>query len=156
MTIGYTSADTISIKTKNETILINGEVQIGHYLIPSAGEYDISAIQCEAQNLGQAIVYFIHTEDLTITFLSALQSEVTKLDDASNTDILILEVRSDNTAEDLKPILKALEPAYLFLIGAGVSSEFVESLGLPTQATQNLKVTRSALPLEGTTLIQAN
>ena len=156
MVISYLSNDKVSIKTKTDTITIGNGVQIGQYSITDAGEYDVSAIQCESAYLAKATVYFLRTEDLTITFLSEIDTEVTKLDDASKSNILIIDLRSDANVDQLKLILKGLEPAYLLLIGAGSTPEFADSLGLPKYDSSTLKVTSSGLPLEGTYLIPSS
>ncbi|MCC2631652.1 MAG: hypothetical protein K0S20_351 [Patescibacteria group bacterium] len=153
MVISYLSDDKVSIKTKTETVTVGNGVQIGQYKVSGAGEYDIAAIQCEAQYLETATAYFLRTEDLTITFLDQIDAQITKLDDASNTDILIVDVRSNEKPEDLKPVLKALEPAYLFLIGAGADSAFQEGVGLPLKESAPLKIVRTGLPMDGTRLI---
>ncbi|MBU6389342.1 hypothetical protein KGQ71_02390 [Patescibacteria group bacterium] len=154
MNISYSDPGTVIAKTKSESIRIGSEVRIGNYRVTTAGECDIAAIQCESHYLSTGMVHFMHADDLTLTFLSEIQPEVTKLDDASNTDILVVDVRSDNTADQLKPILKAMEPGYLFLIGAGATPEFFQALGLPIEENNNLKVSRTSLPEEGTTLIR--
>lgn len=156
MTITQTSADTISIKTKNELVTVGDGVTIGSYHISGAGEYDVAAIQCEARFLKEATVYMISSEELTVTALTQVDVDVTKLDDAPNSDILVIEVRSDNKDEDLKKILDVLEPSYLFLTGSGATPELRTKLGLPVLDSTTLKVTRSSLPLEGTSLIPAS
>lgn len=156
MIISHQSDGSVSVKTKTETISIGNTVSIGNRVIETAGEYDIAAIQCEAEYLDKATVYFFRTEELTLAFLSALDDSITKVDDASNTDILVVDIRSDDTAEKLKQILKSIEPSYLFLVGGGATKEFGDSLGLPAHEGNTLKITRSGLPLEGTFLVPAN
>ena len=151
MNISYQANGTVSVNTKNQVINLGSEVKIGSYTVPGAGEYDVAAIQCEVTALSRGLAYFIHTEDLTVTLLSVINPEVAKLDDAASTNILVVYVRSDDQPEALKPILKILEPSYVFLLGA--SPEFRLSLGLPDYEGTTLKVTRSGLPLEGTFLV---
>ena len=153
MNISHNSRDGITISTKNRSIEIGANVMIGDYTVPGAGEYDIAGVQCEAQNLSTGTVYFIRAEDLTLTYLTQTDPEVTKLDDASATHILIMDVRSDEKAQDLKVILKSLEPSYLFLIGSSSTPELYEQLGLPRHEGSSLKITHSGLPLEGTFLV---
>lgn len=153
MVISYQSNGTVSIKAKNETIAIGEGITIGSYKIQSAGEYDVAGIQCDATHLETATAFLVRTEDLTVTFLNNVDTSITKLDEASNTDILIIDVRSDSKIEDVKTILKTVEPFYLLLIGSGASSGILQELGLPLIEGQ-LKVTRTSLPLEGTQLLQ--
>ena len=149
MNISYSSADKVILKIKNDSVTLGDGVKIGDYQVTGAGEYDIANIQCEAKALEKALLYFVRAEDLTITFLSDVDTSVIKVDEASKTDILIVDVRSNAEAADLKNILKQLEPGYLFLIGSGNSPELVKSLGLPSYESSTLKVTRSSLPQEG-------
>jgi hypothetical protein len=153
MVISYLGNDKVSIKTKTEPITIGNGVQIGQFQIPGAGEYDVAAIQCEAQHLDKSTVYFLRTEDLTIAFLTDVDSSMTKVDDASNTDVLVVDLRSDAVAGELKSVLKVVEPSYLLLIGSTPDASFIETLGLPPYESSVLKLTRSGLPLEGTQLI---
>lgn len=153
MHISHTSTGTVLLKTKTEQVNLGSEVTIGSYTVPGAGEYDIATIQCESYNLARGTAYIIRAEDLVVTFLSEISAEVGTLDDASNTDILVVDVRSNNTVDELKPIVKALEPAYLFLIGEGATPEFASLLNLPLGEAGSLKVSKTGLPLEGTSLI---
>ena len=153
MVISYLANGTVSIKTKTETITLAEKVQIGSHTLPGAGEYDIAAIQCEAHHLTEATVYFFHSEDLHLSFLDSLSPEVTQMDDASNTNILIVDVRSDQKVDQLKSIIKSIEPSYLFLSGAGATPEFRDALHLPLHDSSSLKIVRSGLPLEGTFLV---
>ena len=66
---------------------------------------------------------------------------------------VVVDLRSDSTPEQLKPVLKALEPSYVFLAGAGATQELSQALGLAAFEGSSLKVTRSSLPLEGTFLV---
>ena len=153
MTISYQANDTVTAVTKNRTVTLGKDVLLEKYVVPGAGEYDVAGIQCEAVQLPTATVYFIRAEDLKLTFMSHVDSEVIKLDDASATNILAVEVRSDDKPSDLKPILKALEPSYVFLIGAGATPEFNAELGLTAYESSTLKATHAGLPLEGTFLV---
>jgi hypothetical protein len=153
MVITYLPNDKVSVKTKTETITFGDGVVIGDYSIPGAGEYEVASIQCEASYLEKATAYFVFTEDLNVTFLSDVDQSVTKEDSASKTDILVIDVRSDGGAAQIKNIVKAIEPSYVFLIGSGSHSELVESLGLTPFDGSTLKITRTGLPLEGTFLV---
>ncbi|MEI6477370.1 MAG: hypothetical protein WCO52_00015 [bacterium] len=153
MVISRQGDNGVSIKTKTETVTIGDGVQIGSFKIPGAGEYDVATIQCEAQNLAKATVYFIRSEELTVVFLSEVDTDVTKVDDASNTDILIVDLRSDTDVADLKSVLKVLEPGYLLLTGSKADASFLSTLGLPAYESSTLKVSRTSLPMEGTQLV---
>jgi hypothetical protein len=153
MQITYTATGAVQLKTKTVPVTINDHLSIGDKVISGPGEYDIASIQCEGKALPLATVYFIRDEDLLVTYLTHLDPEVTKLDDASDTAILALHINSEDTATAAKNIIKALEPAYLFLMGAGATSAFIEELGFPLGEAGSLKITRAGLPLEGTTLI---
>jgi hypothetical protein len=153
MQISYQPDGSLTAAIKGTSVRFGAEVRIGDYSVPGAGEYDVAAIQCEAHALPAGLAYFLHAEDLTITYLSALVSEVTKIDEASSTDILIADLRSDSSPDDFRPILKSLEPSYVFLTGSGATPEFGQSLGLSAYEGASLKVTRSSLPLEGTFLV---
>lgn len=156
MQITYASNGTVQLKTKTETVLLgNDTVTIGDKVLSGPGEYDVASILCEAQALPLAIAYFVRSEELLITYLTNADQAASQLDDASDTAILVLEVRSDADPAAAKAIIKALEPAYLFLIGAGATSEFRNGLGIPLAEESSLKVTASGLPLEGTMLIPA-
>jgi hypothetical protein len=152
MVISYTSSGDVSVKTKTETVTLGNDVTIGSFVVPGPGEYDI-AIQCEAKPLATSFASFIRTEDLTVTFLSRIESEIMKMDDANATHILVVDVRSDDRPSDLKPIIKSIEPSYVVLCGAGATKEFVVDLGIPMTEEKTLKLTRAGLPLEGTYLL---
>lgn len=151
MLISYTSAGTVQLKTRTEPVVLSHEVTIGSRALTGPGEYDVANIQCEAHAIAEGLVYLIRDEDLLITYLTKLDQNVTKLDSISDTAILILDIRSDDTAAPAKAIIKAIEPAYVFLMGS-VSPELVAELGLSAGEGTSLKVTRTSLPLEGTTL----
>jgi hypothetical protein len=153
MNITYTTNGSVQLKTKTVPVTLSGQVTIGEKVISGPGEYDISTIQCEGVALPLAIAYFIRDEDLLITYLTHLDSEVTKLDDVSETAILVLDITSEDTPASAKSIIKALEPAYVFLMGPGATAAYIEELGIPKAEETTLKVTRTGLPLEGTTLI---
>jgi hypothetical protein len=153
MLITYTAAGTVQLKTKTVPVVVGNGVAFGEKVISGPGEYDVASIQCEAKALPLAVAYFIRDEDLLITYLTHLDPEVTKLDDISDTAILSLDISSEDTAGSAKSIVKALEPAYLFLMGPGATSSFIEELGVPKGESSSLKITRTGLPLEGTTLI---
>ena len=153
MQITYTAQGYVQLKTKTVPVTLGGQVTIGEKVISGPGEYDIATIQCEGVALPLAIAYFVRDEDLLVTYLTHLDPDVTKLDGASDTAILVLDIASDDTAGSAKSIVKALEPAYVFLTGPGATSAFIEELGVPKGEDSSLKVTRTGLPLEGTTLI---
>jgi hypothetical protein len=136
MVISYTSSGDVSVKTKTETVTLGNDVTIGSFVVPGPGEYDIASIQCEAKPLATSFASFIRTEDLTVTFLSRIESEIMKMDDANATHILVVDVRSD-----------------VVLCGAGATKEFVVDLGIPMTEEKTLKLTRAGLPLEGTYLL---
>lgn len=150
MVISYNSSGDVSIKTKTETVTLGSSVTIGSFVIPGPGEYDVAGIQCEAQALTSGFASFIRTEDLTITYLGSLDPQAKKLDDVSSTHILVADIRSNDKPEDLKPIVKDVEPSYVVLCGAGATPAFTAGLGLPMVEEQTLKITRAGLPLEGT------
>ena len=153
MQISYQPDGSLSLAIKNKIIRLGGEVRIDDYVIPGAGEYDVAAVQCEAHALTGGLAYFLRAEELTVTYLSGLLPDVTRLDEASSTDILIAYLTSDATPEQFKPILKSVEPVYVFLAGPGATAEFGQSLALTPLEGDSLKVTRSSLPLEGTFLV---
>lgn len=154
MLISYTAANNIALKSKTTNASVGSKVIIGTYEVPGAGEYDVAGMQCEAKYLDRGLVYFFRTEDLVITYLTIADPSVTKVEDASDTQILIIDLRSDDTAAIVKAIVKSLEPAYLFLLGNGVTEKIIEELNLPCEKTGTLKVNGGSLPEEGTTIIQ--
>jgi hypothetical protein len=153
MNISYQSNDSLTISSKGRTVVVGAEVKVENYVIPGAGEYDIATIQCEAYHLGQGLLYLIRSEDLTVTYLSKIDQEATKGEGVSTTNILIVDVRSDDKPEDLKPIVNRLEPSYVLLIGAGATPEFRSALSLPAYEGGALKVPTSSLPEQGTFLV---
>lgn len=157
MQITHAGNGSAIIKTKTETITLGTSIQLGDYTVPGPGEYDVASIQCEGRGLPSgSTAYFFHTEELNVTFLPKLSTEVSKLDDASNTDILVADIRSDDTVAVLKNVVKELEPFYLVLIGSGATPAFVAELGIPLSDTPTFKLTRAGLPLEGTTVLAAS
>lgn len=153
MIISYTATGDVQLKTKTEPVILGSSIKIGDYTIPGPGEYDIASIQCEGQAVSGAFVYFVRDEDLMITFITKLDTATAKIDGISDTAILVLDIRSDDTVEAAKGIIKAVEPAYVLLIGAGATPEFTAQLGIPLAESSTLKVTRAGLPLEGTSII---
>src|SRR5437667_82344 len=117
MTISYQADDRVVATSKGLTVTFGKDVAINEYIIPGAGEYDVAGVQCEVYSLGTSLAYFARIEDLVVTFLHDTNHGVSELDDASSTNILIMDIRSDVKPEDVKPILKRLEPSYVFLIG---------------------------------------
>lgn len=153
MQIAYTSTGALQLKTKSGNVSIDPQIVIGNFTIPGAGEYDIASIQCEGHALSSSVAYFLRSEELNITVLADIDPSITKLDDAANTDILVVEVKSNDTPEALAPVIKALEPAYVFLLGPGANKNFATTLNLPLAEESALKLgSRNALPVEGTTL----
>ena len=153
MVISYSPKDEVIVKTKNSNFTLGEGVTIGEHRIPGAGEYDIAGIYCEARALDTGVLYMLRAEDITIAFLSTVDAAVLKDDEASNTAILVMYLTSDVQVSELKPILKALEPLYLLLVGPGATPEIEAGLGLPKHESSTLKVTAAALPIEGPTLI---
>jgi hypothetical protein len=153
MVITHTSSGEVSIKTKTDTIVLGGSITIGSFVVPGPGEYDVSDIQCESKALTDSFASFLRTEELTVVFLNKIDPAVAKMDDASNANIVVVDVRSDDTPESLKPIVKAIEPSYVVLSGAGATPEFAAALGLPMVEESSLKITRAGLPMEGTYLL---
>jgi len=153
MVLSYTADGSVVAKTKSATLTLGSTLKIENFEIPGAGEYDVSSVHCEGANLDTAKVFWFRTEDLSLGFLTGVDTELTKRDEAANTDILIVDLRSDASADALKTILKKVEPAYLFLTGTRPSAELVTALGLPKYESSTLKVVRGSLPMEGTSLV---
>ena len=153
MVITYSGNDSVAIKTKTETVLIGPGVTVGSFALPGAGEYDIASIQVDGVVLSSSIAYFIRTEELTTLVLDQVDPAINAADELSNTDILIVDVRSDDTPESVKSMVKAIEPSYLVLTGAGATVGLITALGLPRVEGDSLKVSRTSLPLEGTTVL---
>ena len=153
MQLTLTGDNGVALKSKQVTVTLGETVTIGEYKISGAGEYDVAGIQCEGAVTGTTVSYFIWMEDLQFTYVTALSSEISKLDKASTTHVLIADIRSDDRPEQLIQILKKLEPTYVTLFGAGNTDEFRKLLGLPVQQGSTHKLTRSGLPIEGTTLL---
>jgi hypothetical protein len=155
MLISLLSNDSVQVKTKTSSMAIGNGVTIGTYSIPGAGEYDIAGIQCEAVYADTALCYYMRAEDLQITFVDGPDLSMAKQDEASRTDILIIDLRSDTEVSTVKSLIKSVEPSYIALIGAGVTADFLSGLALPHQASP-LKLTRSSLPIEGSYLLVQN
>ena len=154
MQFTYSSTDTIVVKTKTEPITIGATLQLDGFTVPGPGEYDVASIACEGRAMESgAFVYGIRTEDLTITYLTKLDKEVNKLDGVANTNVLVLDLRSEDEAGDVKAIVKVIEPQYLALIGAGATEKLITDLGFPI-IESSLKITRAGLPLEGTSILK--
>src|SRR5437870_3472109 len=119
MNVSYDSKGNLNLKTKTEPVVIGAGLQIGSRAIEGPGEYDIAAIQCEGHALHKGIAYFIRTEDLLVTYLTDVDDSAQKLDEVSDTDILVLDLRSDSAPEKVKSLIKAIEPAYVLAVGAG-------------------------------------
>lgn len=153
MQLSITSTGSVQLKTRNETVSLGDAVLVNQYEIPGMGEYDVAGIQCEAYGLSTGIAYFIRLEDLLVAYLSEPNAEIEKLDDASGVNILVVDLRSDDTADKLKGIIKSLEPSYVVLRGAGATEAVRTGLGLPTEQITSFKASRTALPLEGTTIL---
>jgi hypothetical protein len=153
MVITRLNPETVQVKTKTETVSLGAQIKIGSFNLPGAGEFDVAGILCQATNLPLGTVYVFHAEELAVSYLTQIDPAVTQVDDISSTDILAIDIRSNDKADDLKPILKALEPSYLILFGAGATPEFLSSLQLPVHTSDILKVTKNGLPDEGTLLL---
>ena len=154
MQLSYTGSDTLIVKTKTESISIGATLQLGSFTVPGPGEYDVASIACEGQALESgAFVYFMRSEDLMITYLTMLDKDVSKLNDASNTNVLVLDLRSDDSSDTVKAVVKAIEPSYVALVGAGATEAMAAGLGFPVLEPGALKITRAGLPLEGTSIL---
>lgn len=152
MVISFTPQDDVLIKAKTANILLNSVAKIDTYTVPGAGEYDVKGIQCEAEYLPDGLVYFFRAEDILITYMTSVDQKATKMEDSADTNILVLSLCSDNTADQVKVLVKALEPSFLLLTGP-YNPTIITDLNLTTEKTSTLKVTASSLPAEGTTLI---
>jgi hypothetical protein len=156
MTITQSSPDRVVIKGKQATVTIGKEVQIGDYTIPGAGEYDVAGIHCEGQYLSEGAAFFLQVEDIVLCYLTQPHADLLKVDNVSDTDILIVDLRSDDTAAALKPIIKAVEPSYVYLLNSTGRTDLITELNLPVETVPILKVTAGTLPAEPTpTLVQA-
>ena len=157
MIISYAADGNVSAKTKTAIIQLGSNLQIDQFQIPGPGEYDVASVHCEGKNLSTGQVFWFRTEELSLSFLTKLDTDLTKNDEASNTDILVVDLRSDDSVDALKVILKKVEPAYLFLTGSRPAADFIEALGLPRYESSTLKINnRAALPIEGTSLVLAD
>lgn len=154
MIINFASRDKLNIKSKNSTITLDKKIVIDDFSINGPGEYDVDGIQIEAQPLKAGLASFVYVEDMVITHITSLEQELTKIKGVSDTNILIVDLKSNDTVDKLKPIIKSLEPSYIYLLGAGKTAEFIAQLGIITEKCKSLKVTLSALPESGTTLIE--
>ena len=155
MTLQFAPTGTVVLKGKSNTISLGNTIRLGEYQVPGMGEYDVAGIPCKVQNLEQGSVAFVQLEGIQFTFLSQIDPGITKLDDATDTEVLVVDVRSDDQASQLKSILKVLEPAFLALIGSGNTEAFRKALGLPISQGASTKIIKSGLPEEGTTLLTA-
>ena len=153
MVISYTAEGNVAAKLKAATFSLGATVRVDEYELPGAGEYDVHSVHVEAANLDACTAYWLHAEDLHIAYVTQPDPSISKQDEAASTDILVAYLRSEDKAEDLKGILKSMEPGYLFLIGPGVTSDAATLLSLPTHEGASLKVQKSSLPLEGTILV---
>lgn len=153
MQISYAANGSLVVKTKTESIVLGDGVRIGNHAITGPGEYDIATIQCDGKVLAGTFVFLLRSEELLITYATDLNKEISSLDTVSDTAILVLDVRSDADKTVAKSLIKAIEPAYVFLIGAGATQAFAAELGIPLLSETSFKITRTGLPLEGTSLI---
>lgn len=154
MIINFASRDKLTIKSKNATITLDGKVMVGDFSISGPGEYDVNGTQVEVQSLVAGLASFVYVEDMVITHITNLEQELTKIKGVSDTNILVVDLKSNDTADKLKSIIKSLEPSYIYLLGAGKTAEFIAQLGIITEKCKSLKVTLSSLPESGTTLIE--
>lgn len=150
MTVTLEANGSVQLKARSEIVSIGAGVVINNVSLPGAGEYDIAGIQADVRPAGNALAYFVYTEELLTIYLDTPALEVTDLSNAENCNVFILDLRSDSSTDTVKVLIKRLEPSYVVLIGA--TPEVLTEIGLPTQ-TGTLKVTRSGLPLEGTTIL---
>ena len=155
MQLSITSTGSVQLKSRNETVSLGDTVSINLFEVPGTGEYDVAGIQCEAYNLSAGNAYFIRLEDLLIAYMGQIDADIEKLDDAANANVLVVDVRSDDTPDKLKPIIKAMEPSYVVLRGAGATEAFRAGLSLPLEQITSFKMTRTGLPLEGTTILHS-
>lgn len=153
MTISYQANGEVLAASKSASIRFGKDILINDYVVPGAGEYDVAGVQCETHSVDHTLAYFLRMEDLVLTFMHNATPDVASLDDASSTNILILDIRSDTKNDDVKVILKRLEPSYLLLIGEGATPEFSKSLGLTAYEGNQLKITASSLPEEGSWVV---
>lgn len=153
MQISYSSSSEVIIKTKTENVVLGNGVKIGNHKIDGQGEYDVASIQCEGHAFDHGIAYFIRNEELFITYLTTASKESVGLDDISNTDVLVTDIRSDDSADSVRLLIKSLEPSYVFLIGAGATDKLIAELNLPVSENSVLKLTKLGLPEEGTFII---
>jgi hypothetical protein len=153
MVLSYAADGTVVVKAKTATLQLGPELKVNQHPILGAGEYDISSVHCEGINLTTGQVYFFRTEDLNVAFLTHLDTDLVKHDSATGSDILVVELRSDDKVENLTAILKKVEPSYLFLTGVQPTLELLTKLALPKYESATLKITRQSLPMEGTSLV---
>ena len=153
MTVQFAPNGSIVLKGRSNSVVLGKSIRLGEYEVPGMGEYDVAGVPCKVQNLTQGTVGFIQFESLQFTYLSQVDASISKIDEAVDTDVLVVDVRSDDEPNQLKPILKLLEPSYLVLTGSGNTESFQKALGLPVAQGASHKVIKSGLPEEGTTLL---
>ncbi len=156
MIASYTAHGSVELKTKNISVVLANGVSVGSQQIAGPGEYDVQGVQCEATAYEGGIGYFVRVEDMVTAYLTKVDATASKLDGITEAAILVLDVRSDDTNESVKALIKAVEPSYVLLAGAGATKEMAAALGFPLTEGSSLKVTKAGLPLEGTSLILAD
>ncbi len=156
MQVSYTANNAIELKSKNASVTLDNGVRVGDQQISGPGEYDVQGVQVEAASYAGGVAYFIRVEDLVTAYVTKIDASASKLDGISDAAILVLDVRSDDSADSVKSLIKSVEPSYVFITGAGATRELAMQLGIPLAEGVSLKTTKAGLPLEGTSIYLAD
>ncbi|MDP2708958.1 MAG: MBL fold metallo-hydrolase [bacterium] len=148
----------------------------GHFLIDTAGEYDIKGVFIEGveswhdesggKERGKNIIYRIEMEDISITHLGDLGHvlDTKQLEKLEGTDILLIPVGGTYTINAAKAVevISQIEPRIVIPMHykvPGLKAEldgvdkFIKELGLKPRQEEKLKIVKKDLPSEDMELV---
>jgi len=138
----------VRIESKPVWLTLGVSVNLNGVIIPGPGEYDVAGIQCQRHIVGAATSTLIRLEDLVISFVEGFDAGIAKSEGMSATHILVVSTDTGVTLEQLRSLIKELDPGYLVLTG-NAHAELESGLGLTPATGTSLKVSLTSLPAEG-------
>ncbi len=148
MQITRTPDGSVRLESKPTWLTLGVSVTLHDQDLHGPGEYDITGIQCQQLYLGKGKISIIRLEDLIISYVEGYDTAIAKAEGVSNTHLLVVRTDALTSIDQLRALIKELDPGYVLLTGSN-HKEFEEAAGLSLQTGSTLKVTNASLPQEG-------
>lgn len=146
------SDNTLKIKTASTLVRLNDSVELGEFVAPGPGEYDVNGIGAIVLPVATRTVV-LNIEGLQVLYLDH-PYEIDKDDeDFSNIDVVAIRISSVEQLKLAEQLAKDLEPSGLCLFGSLPSADYTKELSLNSEPVESWKVQAGTLPDEGTDIV---